>query len=70
MAACTGTSRLFLWSFEGASVCDVPLENKDFKILKLKWSANGENILLLDKNRALVAYPQFELLEGQYEDYF
>ena len=70
LALCTGAPRLFLWSLEGASVCDVPLENKDFKVMKLKWSPSGDCLLLMDKNRLLVAYPQFELLENpDDEDY-
>jgi len=32
LAFCTGSPRLFLWSFEGASICDIPLENHEFNV--------------------------------------
>lgn len=67
LAFCTGTSRLYMWSLEGASVCDVPLESKDFHVNKIKWSADGQSMLLLDKNNLQVAYPKFELLGDDYD---
>jgi WD40 repeat protein len=70
LAFCTGTNRLFLWSAEGASVCEVPLESKDFKVTKIKWTPDGSGIVISDKNRFMVAYPKFDLLESNNENYY
>ena len=62
-AFCTGTPRFFLWSEQGASVCDVPFENTAMNVMKLKWSPDGHSLTLMEKNRAKIAYPQFDYLE-------
>ena len=49
----------------------MPLESKDFKVNSVKWSANGKSIVIADKNRFIVAYPKFEIMEsGDNENYF
>ena len=57
LVCCTGTNRIFLWSPEGASVCDLPQENKDLKVMKIIWNPDGRNMVLIDRNQLLVAYP-------------
>jgi WD40 repeat protein len=70
LAFCTGTGRLFFWSPEGASVCEVPLESKDFKVSKFKWSDDGTALLIIDKNKCMIAYPKFDILDAGNENYF
>ena len=70
LAFCTGSGRLFLWSAQGASVCEVPLESKDFKVNKIKWSQDGSSLIISDKNRLMIAYPKFELVEAGNENYY
>ena len=60
LAFCTGTGKLFLWSSQGASVCEIPLEIKDFRVNKIQWANNGNSMLISDKNRFIIIYPQFE----------
>jgi WD40 repeat protein len=65
LVICTGTPRVFLWSEEGASVCEIPFgkcysEARDFAVQKVKWSETGQALLLMDKAVLMVAYPQFE----------
>ena len=70
LAYCTGTGRIFIWSAEGASVCEVPLESKDFKVTRVKWSADGSSLLIADKNRFMVAYPKFHMMDPGIESYY
>ena len=67
---CTGTGRFFLWSAGGASVCEVPLESKDFKVSKIKWSSDGASIVIHDKNRFMIALPKFEFADQNDEAYY
>jgi hypothetical protein len=55
---------------EGASVCDVPVDNDEFKVMKVKWAKDGKSLILMDKNAAIVVYPRFEILETYNEEYF
>ena len=68
LAFCTGTGRVFIWSAEGASVCEVPVEYKDFKANRVRWSGDGRSLIVADKNRFMVAYPKFEILEDGNEN--
>lgn len=70
LAFCTGTGRLFFWSTEGASVCEVPLESKDFKVNKFKWSPDGSTLLIIDKNKCMLGFPKFDILDASSENYF
>lgn len=69
----TNKPRIFIWSINGASVCDIPLERQDFNVNKVKWNPDGKSILVLDRSNLLVAYPHFTFLEeqqpeGEYDD--
>lgn len=55
---------------EGASVCDVPVDGDEFKVMKINWSEDGKSIILSDKNAAIVVYPRFEILETYNEEYY
>ena len=59
----TGTPRIFIWSTNGASVWDVPIEDKDFNVDKVKWNPDGKSILIQDRSHLLVAYPHFTFLQ-------
>lgn len=59
---CTGSPRVFFWSKEGASVCDIPFESKNFAVNKIDWSKDGTTLLLFDKNDVVIAYPPPEFL--------
>ena len=64
LVLCTGTPRIFFWSKEGASVCDVPfgkvkrylsnlVEGKTFGVNRIDWSKDGNVMLLFDKVKTL-----------------
>jgi WD40 repeat protein len=57
LAFCTGTPRLFLWSIEGASICDIPLEDHEFNVQRVKWNPDGRDLALFDRGKMLIAYP-------------
>lgn len=63
LAFCTGNNRVYFWSEEGASVCDIC--DTSFIAQKCVWSPNGQCLALFDKvtsrqSQLLIAYPQFE----------
>ena len=58
LAFCTGTAQVFLWSKEGASVCTIPIESKEFAVQRIDWNPNGKSLILVDKQRLTVACPQ------------
>jgi hypothetical protein len=56
-ALCTATAKLYLWSPEGCSIVDVPLQaGQAFNVRKLEWSPDGKCILLMDKNKFCCCY--------------
>lgn len=57
LAICTGNGKIFFWSPEGAYVCDVPYEGRNFSVHNLKWSFDGNYIMVLDKNECVIVYP-------------
>ena len=63
----TNNPRIFIWSVNGASVCDIPLEGEDFNVGKVKWNPDGKSILIQDKTNLLIAYPHFTFLEENQE---
>lgn len=71
LAFTTGTKMIYLWSDDGASVCDMPfgnfyLDENDFSSHKLKWSPDGQCLMITDGgNNLVIAYPQFDELEGR-----
>lgn len=58
LAFSTSAARLFLWSLDGASVCDVPTDLSVFNVNKLGWSSDGQSLLIQDKAQAIVVYAQ------------
>eukprot|EP01017_Pseudomicrothorax_dubius_P017187 TRINITY_DN1948_c0_g1_i3.p1 TRINITY_DN1948_c0_g1~~TRINITY_DN1948_c0_g1_i3.p1 ORF type:complete len:296 (+),score=47.60 TRINITY_DN1948_c0_g1_i3:667-1554(+) len=60
LAVAAGTTKLYFWSLEGASVCDVPYEGKSFCVNRLDWSTDSKTLLLFDKNEIVIAYPPAE----------
>lgn len=65
LAFCTGNNRVYFWSEEGASVCDIC--DSSFIASKLLWSPNGQCLALFDKvistqSQLLIAYPQFDAM--------
>ena len=65
LVICTASPRIYIWSKGGASICDIPFENMEFNVMKVKWSPNGQSLLVFDKNHAILAYPHATFLEGE-----
>jgi len=61
LAIATGGGSLYLWSEEGAAICEIP-KNPDaaFSVFKSKWNSTGSALLLMDRCAIRMAYPQFE----------
>jgi len=59
LALCTGTGQVFFWSKQGALVCTLSLEAKDFSTQKLQWAPNGKSLVIVDRARLTVGYPEF-----------
>lgn len=64
LAVTCGGGRVYLWSEEGAGICEVPREEHTqpeppFSVLRLKWNSTGSALLLLDRSSFRLAYPQF-----------
>ena len=47
----TGSARLLIWSPEGASVCDFPLDSAHFEVNRVKWNCDGRSLVVQDKVR-------------------
>ena len=67
-AISTGNNRLYLWSEEGASLCDLPFGkiyiDRIMTINKLVWSNSGDYLIIKEKANFVVAYPQLEELSN------
>lgn len=63
LALATGTSQIFLWSKEGASVCTIPLQAKDFSAQRVEWNPKGRSLIVIDRLRLTVAYPQEQFFD-------
>lgn len=66
----TGQSRVFLWTPNGSCVVSLPQERataSGLNVQRLLWSPRGTNILLTDRNNAILAFPSAELLQGAVE---
>mmetsp|Transcript_1916 Transcript_1916/g.188 ORF Transcript_1916/g.188 Transcript_1916/m.188 type:complete len:88 (+) Transcript_1916:786-1049(+) len=51
LAISTGKSKIFFFSPDGASVCDLPFEGgKPFNVNKLLWSEDSRSMILGDEN--------------------
>eukprot|EP00466_Bigelowiella_natans_P020800 jgi/Bigna1/49573/estExt_Genewise1.C_510121 len=51
---CTGRDKLYMWSQEGCSIINVPLDN--FKIRSFAWSPSGNCLMLMDKKYFCCCY--------------
>ena len=67
LAICTGSCKIFFWSMEGASICEVPYEGRNFNVANLFFSQDGRYLLILDKNECLLVYPPSGELEREEE---
>jgi WD40 repeat protein len=47
----TGSPRIYIWSKGGASICDIPYDDREYNVTKIKWSPNGRSLLVMDKVR-------------------
>ena len=63
LAFCTGTAQIFIWSREGASVCTIPIETKEFAVQRVEWNPNGSSFIVADKSRLTISFPQAEFFE-------
>jgi hypothetical protein len=63
-AIATGNNRIYLWTEEGASLCDLPFGNfytdRELSINKLTWSPDGQGLIVREKSNFVVAYPQLD----------
>ncbi|KAJ8320300.1 hypothetical protein KUTeg_001887 [Tegillarca granosa] len=55
LALCTGTNKLYMWSPAGCLSVQVPVEGS-FLVQSLKWSPEGNAILLLSKDQMCTCY--------------
>ena len=42
---------MLIWSPEGASVCDFPLDSAHFEVNRVKWNCDGRSLVVQDKVR-------------------
>ncbi len=54
LAVCTGSTKVYLWSPEGASCVHIPLPG--FRASSLRWPPAGACLLLADKEAVCCAY--------------
>lgn len=54
LAVCSGGSKVYLWTPEGASVVHIPLPG--FRASFLRWHPAGASLLLSDRDAACCAY--------------
>lgn len=54
LVICTGGSKLYLWSPEGASCVHIPLPG--FRAAALQWHADGTSMVLSGRDSFCVAY--------------
>ncbi|XP_046850970.1 WD repeat-containing protein WRAP73-like [Xenia sp. Carnegie-2017] len=57
VALCTGNNKLYFWSVAGCVTVDVPTESEAlFQVNSLSWHPDGDNMLLLSKDRMVVCF--------------
>lgn len=60
-----------MWSPKGASICELPVNeainatNQGFSVQKIKWNPRGNNIMLMDKVNAIMAFPGMEFMTNE-----
>eukprot|EP00873_Tetraselmis_striata_P028566 jgi/Tetstr1/448830/TSEL_036056.t1 len=55
LAICSGSTRVYLWSPDGASCVHVPLPS--FQACNVGWNPNGSAFVLTDPRRLLLRLP-------------
>jgi WD40 repeat protein len=60
----TASGRVYIWSEDGALLCDLPFGNgyleKMFKVESVEWSLDGQYFLAKDRLELVVAYPNLD----------
>ena len=46
LAIAAGKNKVYFWSPQGCSVCDLPYEGRQLNVNKLDWSKNGKLMVL------------------------
>ena len=63
-AICTGNNRVYLWTEEGASLCDLPFGifyvERELCVNKFLWSRSGMYLIIREKGNIVIAYPQLD----------
>jgi len=59
---CTGKDKLYMWSQEGCSIVNIPLDH--FKVRSFRWNPSGNSLLLMDKKYFCCCYINDPDLEG------
>lgn len=68
LVICTGQSRVFCWTPRGACVIDLPRNELSaipgsLSVHRLIWNPRATNILLTDKQTAVLAFPQLDYMQ-------
>ena len=64
----TGMPRVFVWTPTGSCVISLPQYmdvQSGLNVIKVKWNPRGSNLVLSDKNLAILAFPSAELANTQ-----
>ncbi|CAB4034954.1 WD repeat-containing WRAP73-like, partial [Paramuricea clavata] len=57
IALCIGNNKLYFWSVAGCVTVEVPTESEGtFQVNSLHWHPDGDNILLLSKDRMCLCF--------------
>ena len=57
LAICTGSGAVYFWSPNGCLCAQVPTD-RSFSVNAIEWNADGEALVLVDKDRFCVSFPQ------------
>ena len=61
----TGMPRVFVWTSTGSCIISLPQYmdvQSGLNVMKVKWNPRGSNLVLSDKNLAILAFPSVELV--------
>jgi hypothetical protein len=70
LAIATGQPRVFLWTPNGASICELstndPLgtQTNYIFVIKVKWNPKGNSLVLFDKTNAMIAFPGMDFMSS------
>ncbi|KAL4433385.1 hypothetical protein ABPG74_017489 [Tetrahymena malaccensis] len=56
-----GSNKIYFWSLDGASVCELPQYGKQFSVNKVLWNKNSKCLVLIDRRDAIIGYPPIDL---------